>query len=309
MTVNPSKKTLIIVTGPTAGGKTSLSIDLAEHFGAEIISADSRQIYRGIEIITAAPTPDERRRVRHHLTDFLDLDQYYSAALFEQDVNRLLPQLWHDSDYAVMAGGSMMYIDAAVHGFDELPTVSDTIRSRVLQIYNDGGLEAVTDMLRRFDPAYLSRVDLKNPRRVIHAVEISLEAGVPYSSLLKGNKAQRPYNIVKLAIERPRAQLFDRINRRVDSMIENGAEEEARRVYHLRHLNSLNTVGFKELFAMFDGLMDRQTAISRMAKNTRVYAKKQMTWLARDTSLMRLDATSETSLTEQALNAINKAIS
>jgi len=282
-------KTLVIVTGPTAGGKTLLAIDLATRLGAEIIGADSRQMFKGIEITTAAPTPDELAAVVHHCVGFLDLHDYYSAAQFETDVMAILPRLWEHSDYVVMCGGSMMYIDAVVNGIDEMPTVTTEVRAHVLAIYEAGGLDAVIDELRRLDPVYLDRVDRANYRRILHAVEVSLQAGVPYSSLLTGGRRSRPFNIVKFAIEHPREVLFDRINRRVDSMIESGMEDEARRVYPLRGLNSLNTVGFKEMFAYFDGLMDRSTAIARIAKNTRVYAKKQLTWMRHDDSINYLD--------------------
>ncbi len=277
------RKTLVVVTGPTGSGKTDLAIELAERLGSEIISADSRQMYREIPIGTAAPTPEQLNRVRHHFVGNLSLDDYYSAACFEEEVLALLPHLWKQSDYAIMCGGSMMYIDAVCNGIDQLPTVSDSNRLAALEVYTTGGLDAVKERLAKLDPMYLSTApDLNNHKRLVHALEISMEAGVPYSSLLTGRHAQRPFNIVKLALNPLREILFDRINRRVDIMIEQGLEDEAQSVYNLRHLNSLNTVGYKELFAMFDGSMDRDTAIARIGKNTRVYAKKQLTWLKRD---------------------------
>ncbi|MDY3858935.1 MAG: tRNA (adenosine(37)-N6)-dimethylallyltransferase MiaA [Muribaculaceae bacterium] len=273
------KKTLIVITGPTASGKTALAIDVAGALGCEIISADSRQVFRGIPIGTAAPTPDELAAVPHHFVQFLDLDAYYSAAQFEEDVMALLPKLFSRSDYAIMCGGSMMYVDAVTRGIDLLPTISNEIRTRCLNLYQREGLEAVHRCLETLDPAYLATADLQNPRRMIHALEICLQAGVPYSSLRTGAVKERPFRIVKFALQPERQVMFDRINRRVDLMMEQGLFDEARQVYPLRHLNSLNTVGYKELFRHFDGDWDLPTAVARIQKNTRVFAKKQLTWL------------------------------
>ena len=267
------------------------------------MSADSRQLFRGLPVGTAAPTPEELARVRHHLVGVLDLHDYYSAARFEEDALAILDRIWQRSDYAVMCGGSMMYIDAITKGIDQLPTISQEIRDYCLELYEKGGLPALHERLRRLDPAYLATADLSNHRRLVHAIEICLQAGVPYSSLRTGQAKQRPFRIVKLAINHDRPTLFDRINRRVDLMIAEGLEEEARRVYPLRHLNSLNTVGYKELFAMMDGTMDRGTAIARIAKNTRVYAKKQLLWLSKDPDVKLLDPAKP--LLQQALRFIN----
>lgn len=275
-------KTLIIITGPTASGKTTIAVELAKKLGCDVISADSRQIFRQIPIGTAAPTPDEMQGVTHHFIACKNLDEYYSAAAFESDVLALLPKLWETSDYAIMCGGSMMYVDAVVNGIDDLPDISPAIRDHAAAIYRDGGIDAIRAELLRLDPDYYNQVDLNNHKRLVHAVEICLQAGRPYSTLRTGRRKTRDFRILKFAIDTDRPTLFDRINRRVEVMIEQGLEEEARRVYPLRHLNSLNTVGYKEMFAMFDGLMDRSTAIARLQKNTRVYAKKQMTWLHRD---------------------------
>lgn len=282
------RPTLIIVTGPTGSGKTDLSIQLARQLGCEIISADSRQLFRDIPIGTAAPTQEQLAAARHHFVGTLGLDEYYSAARYEEDVMKLLPQLWAKNDKAIMCGGSMMYIDAVTRGIDELPTVSDTVRAHVMQLYQDEGIEGIRLMLRNLDPDYLAEADPSNHRRLIHAIEICLEAGAPYSSLRTGVVKHRDFNIITMMIDYPREQLFDRINRRVEAMMEQGLEQEARKVYHLRHLNSLNTVGYKEMFAWFDGTMDCDTAVARMAKNTRVYAKKQLTWLKRNPDVIRL---------------------
>lgn len=282
---------LIVVTGPTASGKTTLAIELARAIGTEIISADSRQLFRDLSIGTARPTPEELAAVPHHFIATLDLDEYYSAAQYEEDVLRLLPDIFSRcGGNAVMCGGSMMYVDAVCDGIDLLPTVSDENRTRAYALYEAGGLPAVILELERLDPVYLRQApDLKNHKRLVHALEISLEAGRPYSSMLTGEKKSRPFRIMKFAIDHPREELFSRINRRVEVMMSQGLLEEVRRVYPHRELNSLNTVGYKELFAYLDGQWDLATAVARIQKNTRVYAKKQLTWLRRDPSVIWLD--------------------
>ena len=298
-------KTLVIVTGPTGSGKTDLAIDIAESLYTEIVSADSRQIFRGIPIGTAVPSPEQLARVRHHFVETLGLEEYYSAAMYEEEALATLDMIWATRDYAVMCGGSMMYIDAVTKGIDPLPTISAEIRDKALDIYNKGGIPALIDTLRTLDPDYLTDCDLNNHRRLVHAIEISLQAGVPYSSLRSGESKKRPFRVIKMAINHSREALFDRINRRVDAMIEAGLEQEAARVYPLRHLNSLNTVGYKELFAMMDGTMPRETAIPRIAKNTRVYAKKQLLWLSKDPSVILLDPARP--LLPQAMSAIRES--
>ena len=279
-------RTLIVITGPTGVGKTATAIGLAQRLGCDIINADSRQIYRGIPICTAAPTPAELAAARHHFVAFKELDESYSASQFESDVLQLLPQLWQQGDYAVMCGGSMLYVDAVCRGIDPLPDISPQVRAAVKEKLAREGLESLVTELEQLDPAYAATIDRHNTSRVCHGVEICREAGVPYSTLRTGTAKPRDFNIVKLALNIERDQLFERINRRVDRMIEAGLEQEARSVYHLRHLNSLNTVGMKEMFALFDGTMDRHTAIERIKKNTRVYAKKQLTWYRRDPSII-----------------------
>ena len=266
-------------------GKTAAAIEVAQHLGCDIINADSRQVFKGIPIGTAAPTPEEQALVRHHFVQFKELDEYYSAAQYEADAMQLLPQLWQQGDYVVMCGGSMMYVDAVCNGIDDIPDISDEVRHAVKKLWHEQGLEPLLAELERLDPVYFAQVDKQNHRRVLHAVEVCRQAGVPYSTLRTGKAKQRPFNIIKVGLNMERELLFDRINRRVDAMIEQGLEEEARSVFHLRHLNSLNTVGYKEMFAWFDGTMDRHTAIERIKKNTRLYAKKQLRWLQRDTSI------------------------
>ena len=266
-------------------GKTAAAIEVAQHLGCDIINADSRQVFRGIPIGTAAPTPEEQALVRHHFVQFKELDEYYSAAQFETDVMALLPSLFKRANCAVMCGGSMMYVDAVCNGIDEIPDISPEVRTAVKQQWREQGLEPLLVELERLDPEYFSQVDKKNPVRVIHAVEVCRQTGVTYSSLRTGRIKQRPFKIIKVGLNMERELLFGRINHRVDAMIEQGLEDEARSVYHLRHLNSLNTVGYKEMFAHFDGTMNRITAIERIKKNTRVYAKKQLRWLQRDSSI------------------------
>ncbi len=279
------EKTLIVITGPTGVGKTATAIELAQRLHCDIINADSRQIYRGIPICTAAPTPEELAAARHHFVAIKDLEESYSAAQFESDVLALLPSLWQQGDYVIMCGGSMLYVDAVCRGIDQLPDISPEVRMSVKTKLQQEGLESLVRELEQLDPQYAATIDRKNTSRVCHGVEICRQAGVPYSTLRTGTAKQRDFNIIKLALNIERDQLFSRINARVDRMIEAGLEHEARAVYHLRHLNSLNTVGMKEMFAIFDGTMDRTTAIQRMKKNTRVYAKKQLTWYRRDPSI------------------------
>ena len=275
-------KTLIVITGPTGVGKTATAIELAQQLHCDIINADSRQIYRGIPICTAAPTPEELAAARHHFVAFKELDENYSAAQFEADVMQLLPTLWQHGDYAVLCGGSMMYVDAVCRGIDNLPDISPEVRAAVKDKLAREGLESLMEELEGLDPQYAATIDRKNTSRVCHGVEICRQAGVPYSTLRTGMAKQRDFKIIKLALNIERERLFERINHRVDRMVEAGLEQEARSVYHLRHLNSLNTVGMKEMFSLFDGTMDRHTAIERIKKNTRVYAKKQLTWYRRD---------------------------
>ena len=280
------EKTLIVITGPTGVGKTATAIGLAQRLHCDIINADSRQIYRGIPICTAAPTPEELAAARHHFVAVKELTEGYSAAQFESDVIALLPSLWRQGDCTVMCGGSMMYVDAVCRGIDLLPDISPAVRTAVKQKLAQEGLESLVRELEHLDPQYAAIVDRRNTSRVCHGVEICRQAGVPYSTLRTGTARKRDFRIVKLALNIGREQLFARINARVDRMVAAGLEQEARSVYHLRHLNSLNTVGMKEMFAAFDGTMDRHTAIERIKKNTRVYAKKQLTWLRRDPSII-----------------------
>lgn len=268
----------IVITGPTASGKSALALDIASSRGLHIINADSRQVFTGIPIVTAMPTPEDLASVRHHLIDFLPLDAYYSAARFEEDALEVARREMERCGEVVVCGGSMMYIDAFCHGIDDLPEVPGEIRRRVYEEWSERGDEGMLERLRRLDPEYFEAVDRRNMKRVVHAIEIIETSGRTFTSLRTGRRLRRNFDIEFIHIDMPREILFDRINRRVDEMVASGLEEEARRVYPLRGLNSLNTVGLKEMFAWFDGVMDRSTAIERIKKNTRVYAKKQLTW-------------------------------
>ncbi|MCM1336159.1 MAG: tRNA (adenosine(37)-N6)-dimethylallyltransferase MiaA [Candidatus Amulumruptor caecigallinarius] len=302
-----SGKTLVVVTGPTASGKTALAVELARELGAEVISADSRQLYRDLPIGTAAPTAAEMQGVPHHLVGTLNLNEPYSAARFETDVLELLPRLWQRSDYAVMCGGSMMYVDAVTRGIDCLPDISAEVRAQVLDTYHSEGLDYMLSWLDEVDPVYCAEVDRSNPRRVLHALEICLEAHVPYSTLRTGRVKPRPWRTVTVAPQWSRDDLFARINARVERMVADGLVDEARALFDRRHLNSLNTVGYKELFAAFRGELDLPTAIARIGKNTRVYAKKQLTWMKKRPEIHLLDPYSDTPMARQALDIIAEA--
>ena len=278
-------KTLYVLLGPTGVGKTALSIDIAKKLDTPVISADSRQIYRGIPIGTAAPTPEQLSEVKHYFIATKELDEYYSAGQYELDALQVIEEQFSRGDNALLVGGSMMYIDAVCQGLDDVPRVDEETRSYVTELYKTQGLDKITSMLRLLDPEWYDRVDLKNPKRVMHAVEVSLFAGKPYSSILTQSKKERPFSIIKIGLNRERDELYDNINRRVEQMIADGLEAEARSVYHLRHLNSLNTVGFKEMFAYFDGDITFDEAVEQIKRNTRRYAKKQLTWFSRDSSI------------------------
>lgn len=280
------KKSLIVLLGPTAVGKTELSLQLAERLGCPIISADSRQLYRDMVVATAAPTREQLARVPHHFIGTLSLTDYYSAAQYEADALALIERLFTRHDTLLLTGGSMMYIDAVCNGIDEIPTISEEVRRAVVTRYEEAGLDVLLEELLRLDPDFYEKVDRRNPKRVIHAVEICRMTGQPYSSLRTETKKERPFDIVKIGLTRPREELYERINSRVDAMMRDGLEAEARRLYPYRHLNALNTVGYKEMFAYFDGTYDLPAAVEKIKRNTRVYARKQMTWFRRDDTIV-----------------------
>ena len=276
------EKTLVVLLGPTGVGKTALSFALAERLRSPILSADSRQLYAEIPIGTAAPTKEELERVKHYFIGTHQLTDYYSAAQYEIDVLRLTEELFRTHNTLLLTGGSMMYIDAVCKGIDDIPTVDDITRRTLLDRYEKEGLEPLVNELRLLDPEYYRIVDLKNPKRVIHALEICYMTGRTYTSFRTRTTKERPFRIVKIGLRREREELYERINRRVDQMVTDGLIEEARRVYPVRHLNSLNTVGYKELFAHFDGDCTLEFAIEKIKQNSRIYSRKQMTWYRRD---------------------------
>ena len=275
-------KTLIIILGPTGVGKTELSLQIAERFASPIISADSRQIYRDIPICTAAATPEQQSRVKHYFVGTHALDESFSAAQFEIDALKLLDELYKTHETVVMTGGSMMYIDAVVKGIDDMPNVDPEVRAYVREQYNELGLDEILSQLRLLDPVYYAKVDKRNTQRVIHGVEMCLTTGRPFSSFHTGTRKERPFRIVQIGLQRERQELYLRIDQRVQQMLDDGLEEEARKVFHLRHLNSLNTVGMKEMFLYFDGEYTLEQAQERICHNTHIYSKKQMTWFKRD---------------------------
>lgn len=283
-------KTLVLILGPTGVGKTELSLRVAEHYGCPILNCDSRQVFKSIPIGTAAPTEAEQARVKHYFIATRALEEDYNAGQYERDALRVLDDLFRTHDVVVMTGGSMLYADAVCYGLDELPAVPAAIRRSVQESYEKHGLTWLQAEVQRLDPNYWEEVDQQNPARLAHCVELSLTTGKPYSSLRTNIRVQRSFRIVKVALERPREELYDRINRRVLQMIEDGLVEEARSVYPKRHLNSLQTVGYRELFACFDGEYDLNRAIELIQQNTRHYAKRQMTWFRRDEDIHWLKA-------------------
>lgn len=279
-------KTLLVLLGPTGVGKTALSMDIAKMLGVPVISADSRQIYKGIPIVTAAPTQQQLSEVRHFFIAVKEITDYYSAGQYELDALNVIEEQFKHSDFALMVGGSMMYIDAVCCGMDDVPRVDEDTRHTVIEMYETKGLDYLTSMLRLLDPIWYNKVDLRNPKRVMHALEVCMFSGKPYSSILSGNKKERPFRIVKIGLNLDRELLYSRINSRVDEMVASGLEEEARSVYHLKHLNSLNTVGLKEWFDFFDGkTATKDEVISLIKRNTRHYAKKQLTWFGKDDTI------------------------
>jgi tRNA dimethylallyltransferase len=277
--------TLVVLLGPTGVGKTALSFAIAERLGSPILSADSRQLYAEIPIGTAAPTKEQQNRVQHYFIGTHHLTDYYSAAQYEIDVLKLTDELFKTHPTLLLTGGSMMYIDAVCKGIDNIPTVDDITRRTLLDRYEKEGLEPLVNELRLLDPEYYRIVDLKNPKRVIHALEICYMTGRTYTSFRTQTTKERPFHIIKIGLHREREELYDRINRRVDQMVADGLIDEARRVYPYRHLNSLNTVGYKELFAHFDGTCTLEFAIEKIKQNSRIYSRKQMTWFRRDNTI------------------------
>lgn len=283
-------RTLLLILGPTGVGKTELSLRVAEHYGCPIVNCDSRQVFRSIPIGTAAPTAQEQARVKHYFVATRSLEEDYNAGQYERDALKLLDELFEKHEVVVMTGGSMLYADAVCYGLDDLPNIPVDIRKHVQEAYETNGIKWLQDEVKRLDPDYWSEVDQQNPARLAHCVEMCLATGKTYSSLRTKTTKNRPFRIIKIGLERPREELYDHINRRVEQMIADGMVDEARAVYPQRQLNSLQTVGYRELFAYFDGAYDLNRAIELIQQNTRHYAKRQMTWFRRDQQIHWLKA-------------------
>lgn len=286
----PIEPTLIILLGPTGVGKTDLSIALAQRLACPVVSADSRQIFRELPIGTAAPTAEELGKVEHWFIGNKSVEEDYNAGQYEAEVLPMITGYLASHEALLMVGGSMMYIDAVCKGFDYLPQVPQTVRQQVRNNYEAKGLEWLQSELMRLDPDYCRQVDLQNPQRLMHAVEISLVAGKPYSAFRTGTAKKRPFRILKVGLQRDRAELYERINRRVTQMMAQGLLQEAEKVYPYRHKNSLNTVGYKELFAYIDGKCTLDEAVDKIRQNSRHYAKRQLTWFRQDTEIHWFDA-------------------
>ncbi|MFQ7112936.1 tRNA (adenosine(37)-N6)-dimethylallyltransferase MiaA [Hallella bergensis] len=297
-------KNLVVILGPTGVGKSELCLQIAQRYNSPIINADSRQIFAELPIGTAAPTEQQRRCVEHYFVGSHHIEDYYSAAMYEQDVIRLLEKLFKTHHVVVMSGGSMMYIDAVCQGIDDIPTIDESTRSLFKEKLNREGLPSLSEQLKELDPEYWKIVDKQNPRRVIHALEICYMTGKTYTSFRKNTKKERPFNIIKIGLNCPREELYNRINERVLLMMEQGLEEEARSVYPRRELNALNTVGYKELFAYMDGEISREEAIRQIQSNTRRYMRKQLTWFKKDETTQWFSPNN----LEDILNCIDKNI-
>jgi len=300
-------KKLIVLLGPTGVGKTDISISLAGHYSCPVISADSRQLYKGMEIGTAAPGPEQLAGVKHYMIGILDITDYYSASEFENDCLNLIEEI--QSEYIILSGGSMMYIDAICKGIDEIPAIASQLRQEIYHIYENEGLDPIRKLLKMLDPVFYGLVDLKNHKRVIHALEVCMMTGKPYSSMRTNTIKNRPFKIIKIGLMRERSDLYNRINQRVDRMIEQGLIEEARKFYPYKHLNSLNTVGYKELFNYFDGAWNLDFAIDKIKQSTRIYSRKQMTWFKRDKDINWINLTdmTESEIPGQITDIISKA--
>jgi tRNA dimethylallyltransferase len=287
-------KKLVVILGPTGVGKTDLSIELANQLQCPIVSADSRQLYKGLTIGTDAPTQQQQKKAKHYFIGTLSVEDYFSASQFEDKAIELLAELHKSHNHVIMSGGSMMYIDAVCKGIDDIPTIDPVLRKQLMEQFHNEGLDNIRMQLKMRDPVFYNQVDLKNHKRVIHALEVCIMTGKPYSSLRTNSVKKRPFEIVRIGLTRPREQLYARINARVDQMIERGLVEEARRFYPLKHLNSLNTVGYKELFMHFDGDCTLEFAIDKIKQHSRNYARKQLSWFNRSDDIYWIDLSDDT---------------
>ena len=276
------KNILIVLLGPTGVGKTDVSIEIARQFKSDIISADSRQFFKEMLIGTAVPSEEQLKEIKHHFIRFISIKDYYSSSLFERDVLELLPNLFKNNNIILMSGGSGMYIDAVCHGIDDIPDVDPSIRQKYIERYRADGIEGLRVALKLLDPEHYTKVDLKNYKRIIRALEICEATGRPYSSFLKKQRRERDFGIIKIGLQRTREDLYLRINTRVDEMVKTGLEDEARHLYEFRNLNALNSVGYKEFFDVMDGKISKGKAIELIKRNSRRYAKRQLTWWTKD---------------------------
>ena len=298
-------KTLVVITGPTGIGKTEVSIKVAQHFNAEIVSADSRQIFKELNIGTAVPSAEELAAVPHHFIQSHSVEENYNASRYETEALELINKLFQQKDVLLLVGGSMLYIDAICKGIDIMPDADPEIRASLKKQLEDEGLESLRLQLKTLDPEYYKKVDLKNPNRIIHALEISIQTGKPYSSFRSDTPKERPFKIIKIALNCDRQVLHNRINLRVNKMMEAGLEEEARSVFHKKHLNSLNTVGYQELFAYFNDEISREKAIELIKRNSRRYARKQITWFRRDETVTWFEPTESDKIIDWLESQIN----
>jgi len=278
-------KYLVIILGPTASGKTDAAIQIAQLFSTEIISADSRQLYKELKIGTAVPDESQLKKIRHHFIGIISIHDYYNVSMYEQDVLKELGRLYIKNDIVVMAGGSGMYIDIVCHGIDDLPTVDPLVRETLAERIKNEGIESLRLELKSIDPEYYSRADLKNPKRILKALEVFYMTGIPYSALLTGPKKERPFKIIKIGLNPGREELHERINRRVDEMIKNGLIEEAKSLFGQKDCNALNTVGYKEIFDWLDGKITFEQSVELIKRNTRRYARRQLTWFRKDKAI------------------------
>lgn len=282
-------KTLFVVLGPTGIGKTAMAISIAKMLGSEIISCDSRQFYKEMRIGTAVPSHDELKAVKHHMVQHLSVHDYYNASMFEQDALALLNEIYKQADYAVMTGGSGLYIDALCHGIDDLPDYDKALRQELTSEFESEGIESLRRRVKQLDPDYYKTADLNNPKRLLKAIEMSIITGMPYSRQLTKPRKKRPFKVVKIGLQLDRSVLYQRVNTRVDDMLKNGLLNEARGLHHLKGVNALNTVGYKELFACFEGVITLEKAIELIKRDTRRYARRQITWFKRDADIHWFD--------------------
>jgi len=300
------QKTLVVVTGPTGIGKTSVGIEIARYFKTEIVSCDSRQIYKELSIGTAVPSPEELMSIPHHFIQTHSIEENYNASRYEHEALQLLERLFQKQDIVLMVGGSMLYVDAVCKGIDEMPDADPEIRAALKRRLETEGLEGLRLQLKKLDPKYYETVDLKNPNRIVHALEISLMTGKPYSSFRTNPDKKRPFNIIKIGLNCDRELLHNRINQRVNTMINVGLVDEARSVFPHKHLNALNTVGYRELFDWFDETITREKAIELIKRNSRRYARKQLTWFRRDNEVKWFEPTQTTEIISYISQTINK---